>query len=282
MRRAAAALAGMSGGLFVAVDAWACPGYASHEPSAWYTAVPVLMLLGVTSTVWALLVPSPLRLKDRRKLWSLVAAGTVLGMVQLVTGAWRERRMWRAKVEESIRQKIGLEGLLPSWRALALRMPDTFRSVMALATTAAVAATMFMWGWTVATPYVTWGEGWALPVTFTADTVLTFVVVRWMIRRVGFHLAAGLVDVQGVVARICSVVFRGSLMGAAGGWLFGSLFGLSSGIQTVSLLDVPAFRILQIMLYYGMCSLVLGAALGAVTGLSVLATWRRPRALLTG
>jgi hypothetical protein len=270
-------------GMLWAPVALACPGAGYQQEAAvtaWDMAGPVALLLGIPATVFALLVPSPLGLGQRAKLWPIQLWAGVLSVLMVFTLAFRERAAWQNKVEEAIRVKLSLEGLTASWKAFAHDLPDVYRSVMGLASAAAVGATMFMWGWTVASPHVTWGEGLQVPVTFLADSVLVFFGVRWMMRRVGFHLAAGLMDVRGTLARLAHVLFRGTLMGASAGWLMGTLFGLSSGIQTVAILDMDVRGISQLMVGYGLTTLVLGVMLTAVMAVTVLAVHKAPRGLL--
>lgn len=261
---------------------WACGPHEAYaeDPSMWSLLGPVMLLLGLPAVMFSVMVPSPLSLKQRAKLWPIQLGGALLGLVMLVTLAFKERRAWTDKVEETIRRKVSLEALHQSWRAFAHELPDTYRAVMGLASAAALGATMFMWGWTVASPEVTWGQGWVMPVTFVADTVLTFVGVRWMMRRVGFHLASGLMDVHGGISRFIHVLFRGTLMGSAAGWFMGALFGLSSGVQTMAMLDASPRVVPVIMLFYGFSALMMGAVTAAIMGMCVLAVHKPPRGLL--
>lgn len=264
----AAALLGL-----LAHEVLACPPMRSSTAdwSVGELIFPLLLLLGVPALVFRTLAPPPLSFAESRKLWPLRAWSAALSAFLLLTLSFRHWRQYVGKVADTVRQRVVFEGRTSAFKGLAKDVPWSFTRAWVLSGITAALGTIGMWAWTMTDPDVSWGQGWQIPVLFTVDTLLTFFTVRWLTLRVCLHTAHSLVGPpswsRGVVMAV-----RAGVLGGAAGWLWGALFGLSSGIQTYLCVAYTRVDVVPLLTgWYGIHTLLLGGVVGL--GLAVVMAW---------
>jgi hypothetical protein len=267
-------------------DVMACPPHVRQASPGgmgmpWNLLFLVVLFMGVPALLFRTLAPSPLPAAQDFKLWRLRIWTSVLGAVLVFTSAVKERRAFARRVAEVVRQAIMSDGASQAWKAWASRAPNLFHRVLNVANVGALLAVVGMWTWTVVDPSVTWGKGAEIPVSFLADTVLTYVAARFLLSRVGMHLAQGMMEGD-VVTQLGRTLFKSVLLGGAAGWVGGALFGLSSGVQTFAMIPDATVTVVPFLTgWYGIHMCLMGSVLGTFLAGALL--WPRrpePRGLL--
>jgi hypothetical protein len=264
--------------LLATAPAWGCPPLGYHDGgfSPFWLALPLFFIVALPSAILQALAPPMVPWAKRRGTWPLAAWATVLGAFLLLTGAGRDWRRYGRRVAEAVRTSVMVDGATPAYRKLAQEAPWVFWSTPALASTLASVAVVAMWVWTLVTPDVTWGTGLEVPLTFTADTVLTWVAVRWLVARIAPHVGLAL-TAPASVARGAQAVLRAGFLGGVAGWVWGALFGLSSGVQTYFLMGHTKTDVIPLLAgWYAAHAGLIGVGVGAVV-VAALA-WAAPRA----